>query len=102
MCDWTRQLNLYRKTPLISMYIISGLAMVQVLLFGAVLTFRGYDKAEAIILQGRSLFNLVIFVDNALLCMCQQLWTYFQNMGYLYLGVCTFGALPPTANFCEK
>ena len=41
----------YRKTPLISTYVFSGLAMVQVLIFGAVLTFGGYDKAEAKILH---------------------------------------------------
>ena len=62
----------YRKTPLISMYVISGLAMVQVYLFsGAILTFVGYDKAGAKILQGRSLSNPVLSVDNALLCMFQ-------------------------------
>ena len=57
--------------------------MVRVLIFGAVLTFGGHDKAEAKILQGRSLFNLVSSVDNALLCMFQQLWTYFQDIGVL-------------------
>ena len=31
----------YRKTPLISTYVFSGLAMVQVLIFGAVLTSGG-------------------------------------------------------------
>ena len=60
--------------------------MVQVLIFGAVLTFGGYDKAEAKILQGRGLFSLVISVDNALLCMVQQLWTYFQDIGVLRFG----------------
>ena len=63
--------------------------MVQVLVFGAVLTFRGgggYDKAEAKILQGRSLFNLVLSVGNALLCMFQRLWTYFQDIGVIIFG----------------
>ena len=36
----------YRKTPLISTYVFSGLATEHVLIFGAVLTFGGYDKAE--------------------------------------------------------
>ena len=77
--------------------------MVQVLIFGTVLTSGGYDKAEAKILQGRSLFNLVLSVDNALLCMFQRLWTYFQDIGVLIFGgVCTFGALRPAANFCKK
>ena len=49
--------------------------MVQVLIFGAVLTFGEYDKAEGKILQGRSLLNLVLSVDNALLCMFQRVWT---------------------------
>ena len=70
----------YRKTPLISTYVISGLAMVQVLTFG------GYDKAEAKILQGRSLFNLVLSADNALLCMFQRLWTYLEDIGVLIFG----------------
>ena len=76
--------------------------MVQVLIFGAVLTFGWYDKAEAKILQGRSLFNRVFSVDNALLCMFRQLWTNFQEIGVLIFGVCSFGALRPTANFCKK
>ena len=45
--------------------------MGQVLIFGAVLTFGGYDKAGAKILQRRSLFNLALSVDNALLRMFQ-------------------------------
>ena len=45
--------------------------------------FRGYDKAEAKILQERSVFKLVFSVDNALLCMFRQLWTYFQDIGVL-------------------
>ena len=56
--------------------------MVQVLIFGAVLTFGGYDKAEAKILQGRSLCNLVLSVDKALLCMVQR----FQDTGVLIFG----------------
>ena len=60
--------------------------MVQVVIFGAVLTFGGYDKAEAKILQGRSLLNLVLSVDNALLCMFQRVWTYFQDIGVLIFG----------------
>ena len=35
----------YRKTPLISTYVFSGLATVQVLIFGGRTYFRGYDKA---------------------------------------------------------
>ena len=60
--------------------------MVQVLIFGAVLTFGGYDKAEGKILQGRSLLNLVLSVDNALLCMFQRVWTEFQDIGVLIFG----------------
>ena len=41
--------------------------MVQVLIFGAVLSFGGYDKAEAKILQGRSLFNLMLSVQCAVM-----------------------------------
>ena len=60
--------------------------MVQVLIFGAVLTFGGHDRAEAKILQGRRLFNLVFPIDNALLCMFQQLWIHFQDIGVLIFG----------------
>ena len=89
---------LYRKTPLISMYVISGLAIVQVLIFGAVFTFGGY-KAEAKILQGRSLFNLVLSVDKALLCMVQRLWTYFQDTGVLIFGGMYFRGIAADSKF---
>ena len=76
----------YRKTPLISTYVFSGLATEQALIFGAVLTFGGYDKAEAKILQGRSLFNPVLSAHNTLLCRFQRLCTYFQDTGELIFG----------------
>ena len=93
----------YRKTPLISTYVFSGLATEQVLIFGAVLTFgvgAGYDKAEAKILQGRSLFNPVLSAHKTLLCMFQRLCTGYR--GDYIRGVCTFGALQPTANFSKN
>ena len=76
----------YCKTPLISTNLFSGLATEQVLIFGAVLTFGGYDKAEAKILQGRSLFNPVLSAHNTLLRMFQRLCTYFQDTGVLIFG----------------
>ena len=78
----------YRKTPLISTYLFSGLATEQVdlLIFGAVLTFGGYDKAEAKILQERSLFNPVLSAHNTLLRLFQRLCTYFQDTGVLIFG----------------
>ena len=97
------RLSQYRKTPLISTYVFSGLATVQVLIFGGRTYFRGYDKAGTKIQQGRSLFNLGLSVENTLLCMFQRLCTYFQDTGVLIFGeVCTFGALQPTANFRKK
>ena len=90
----------YRKTPLISTYVFSGLAMVQVLIFGAVLTFGGYDKAEAKILQGRSLLNLVLSVDNALLIIkFQRVWTYFQDIGVLIFGGYYFRGIAADSKF---
>ena len=76
----------YRKTPLISTYVFSGLATEQVLIFGAVLTFGGHDKAEAKILQGKSLFNPALSAHKPLLCMFQRLCTYFQDTGVLLFG----------------
>ena len=89
----------YRKTPLISTYVFSGLATEQVLIFGAVLTFGGYDKAEAKILQGRSLFNPVLSAHNTLLCMFQRLCTYFQIQGYLYSGGMYFRGIATDSKF---
>ena len=74
----------YCKTLLISTYVFSGLATEQVLIFGAVLIFGGYDKAEAKILQGRSLFNPVLSAHKTQLCMFQ--WSYFQDTGVLIFG----------------
>ena len=92
----------YRKTPLISTYIISGLAMVQVLIFGAVLTFGGMIRRRQKSCK-EEVCSILFSVDNALLCMFQQLWTNFQDIGVLIFGgLCTFGALRPTANFCKK
>ena len=76
----------YCKTPLISTYVFSGLATEQVLIFGAVLIFGGYYKAEAKILQGRSLFNPVLSAHKTQLCMFQRLCTYFQDTGVLIFG----------------
>ena len=70
----------YCKTPLISTYVFSGLATEEVLIFG------GYDKAEAKILQGRSLFNPVLSTQKTLLCMFHRLCTYFQDTGVLIFG----------------
>ena len=53
---------------------------------GGILTFGGYDKTKWKILQGRSLFNPVLSVDNTLLCMYQWLCTSFQDTGVLILG----------------
>ena len=54
------------------------------------------------ILQGRSLFYPVFFVDNTL-CACFGDYAHTSRIqGALILGVCTSGALQPTANFSEK
>ena len=92
----------YRKTLLISTYVFSGLATVQVLIFGGRTYFRGYDQAGWKIQQGRSLFNLVLSVENTLLCMFQRLCTYFQDTGYLYLGGMYFRGIAAGSKFQEK
>ena len=81
-----QSLSRYRKTSLISTYVFSGLVAVWVLVFGGRTSFRGFDKAEWKLLQGRSLFNPVISVDNTLLCMFQRLCTSFQDTGVLLFG----------------
>ena len=94
-----RKLAEYRKTPLISTYVFSGLATEQVLIFGAVLTFGGYDKADAKILQGRSLFNPVLSAHNTLLCRFQRLCTYFQDTGELIFGGMYFRGIATNSKF---
>ena len=81
-----KQVMTHRKTPLISTYVFSGLAKEQVLIFGAVLIFGGYDMAEAKILQGRNLFNPVLSAHKTLLYMFQRLCTYFQDTGVIMFG----------------
>ena len=93
------EILIYRKTPLISTYVFSGLATEQVLIFGAVLTFGGYDKAEAKILQGKSLFNPVLSTHNTLLWMFQRLCTYFQDTGVLIFGGLYFRGIATNSKF---
>ena len=69
VCSWTLPQNPVNK------YVRNfGISDGAGTYFRAVLTFGGYDKAEAKILQGRSLFNLVCSRRQCLLCMFQQLW----------------------------
>ena len=70
------------------MYLFSGLALDHGTgtYFRGRTYFWGYDKAEWKILQGRSLFNLVLSAHNTLLRIFQRLCTYFQNTGELILG----------------
>ena len=91
----------YCKTPLISTYVFSGLVTVQVLFFGGH-TFGGYDKAGWKIHQGRSLFNVVISVENTLLCMFQRLSTYFQDTGVLIFGGTYLRGIAADSKFQEK
>ena len=101
-CPLSSQMD-YCKAPLICTYVFSGLATEQVLNFGGVLTFGGMIRRSEKILQVlRSLFNPVISAHNTLLYMFQRLCTYFQDRGVLIIGVCTFGALQPTAIFSKS
>ena len=79
--------------------------MVQELVFGGRTYFRGYDKTEWKILKGMSLFNPVISVDSTLLttCACFRDNGHTPRIqGFLYSGVCTFGALQPTENISKN
>ena len=85
----------YRKTPfiIISTYVFSGLATVQACLFSdlhLLTILEGYSKAEWKLQQGqRSLFNLVLSLDNTLLCMFQWLCTCrILYRGTYIWGVC--------------
>ena len=93
----------YRKTPLISTYVISGLAMVQVLIFGAELTFGGYDKAEAKSPAKKKSVQSCVFRRQCAVVHVSAIVDILPGYRGTYIrGVCTFGALRPTANFCKK
>ena len=88
-----------RKTPLISTFVFSGLATKQVLNFGAVLTFKGYDKAEWKILQGGSLFNPVL-LHTTRCCACFSDYAHTSRIqGYLYLGGMYFRGIATDSKF---
>ena len=106
--------NCYRKTPLISTYVFSGLATEQVLIFGAVLTFGGYDKTD---LSGgmirrseksckEGVCSIQCFPHTTRCCACFSDYAHTSRIqGYLYSGGgggCTFGALQPTVNFSKN
>ena len=79
-------LHTYRKTPVNQYVRVFGISDGTGTYFRGRTYFRGYDKAEAKILQGRSLFNPVLSAHNTLLCMFQRLCTYFQDTGVLIFG----------------
>ena len=95
-----------RNTPLISTYVFSGLATEQVLIFGAVLTFGGgggYEEAEAKIMQGTSLFDSsALRTQHAVVHVSAIMRILPGYRGSYIRGVCTFGALQPTANFSKN
>ena len=77
--------------------------MVQVLIFRG----EGYDKAEGkSCKEGVCSTQLVLFVDYTLLCMCQQLYTYFGIQGptilILYLGGMYFRGIAADSKFQRK
>ena len=92
----------YRKTPLISTYVFSGLATEQVLIFGAVLTFEGNDKAEAKSCK-EGVCSIQCFPHTTRCCACFSDYVHTSKIqGYLYSGGITFGALQPTVNFSKN
>ena len=63
----------------------------------------GYDKALWKILQGTSLFIVQCFPHTTRCSACFSDYAHTSCIeGYLYSGVCTFGALQPTTNFSEN
>ena len=96
----------YRKTPLISTYVFSGLATEQVLIFGAVLTFGGMIRRRQKSCK-EGVCSIQCFPHTTRYCGCFSDYVHTSRIqGYLYSGggggVCTFGALQPTANFSKN
>ena len=89
----------YCKTPLISMGVFSGLATVQVLIFG------GYDKADWKKTCKEGVCSFQCFPQTTRSCACFSDHAHTSGIqGYLYWGGGggggrTFGALQPTGNY---
>ena len=86
----------YCKTPLISTYVFSGLATEQVLIFGAVLIFRGMIRRRQKSCK-EGVCSIQCFPHTRRSCGCFSDYVHTSRIqGYLYSGgggVCTFGAL---------
>ena len=89
----------YCKTPLMSTYVFFGSPMVQVLILGGHIFFRGCVKAGCKVLQGRRLFNPVLYVDSTLLCRFQRLCSNTHDTGVLKFGGMYFQGIAANSKF---
>ena len=93
----------HRKTPLISTYVFSGLATVQVLIFRGPYLLSGGMIRRSEISSKEEVCSILCFLWKTSCCACFSDYVHTSRIQqYLYLGVCTFGALQPTANFRKK
>ena len=91
----------YRKTPLISTYVFSGLATEQVLIFGAVLSGGMIRRSEKSCKEGVCLIQCCSHTTRC--CACFSDYAHTSSIqGYLYSGGMYFRALQPTANFSQN
>ena len=80
----------------------NALATEQVLIFRAVLTFGGLIRRRQKSCK-EGVCSIQCFPHTTRCCACFSDYVHTSRIqGYLYLRVCTFGALQPTANFSKN
>ena len=92
----------YRKTPLISTYIFSGLATEQVLIFGAVLTFGGMIRRRQKSCK-EGVCSIQCFPLTTRCCACFRDYVHTSRIqGYLYSGGMYFRGIATNSKFQSK
>ena len=94
----------YRKTPLISTYVFSGLATEQVLIWGAILTLGGMiRRSEKSCKEGVCFIERFPLTTRCLVLVPASMHILPGYRGTYIWGVCTFWALQPSsATLLEK
>ena len=92
----------YRKTPLISTYVFSGLATEQVLIFGAVLIFGGMIRRRQKSCK-EGVCSIQCFPHTARCCACFSDYVHTSRIqGYLYSGGMYFRGIATNSKFQWK